>query len=421
MDIAKIFGNIVTENLGERPGFARRMVRIGCAAQHIKQELFPEPSLLPSQRYLVRICLRYIRKLLAAPGKSALVNLFMPCELLHAMNVNPMCTEGFSGFLSIGNCESACLQKAEEMGVPDTYCSFHKTLLGAAYTGLIKPPRFVASTNIVCDANYSTFNAIANHYSVPKFLIDVPDDAHESCVAYVTEQLSGFVAFMEDLLGRKMQPERLTAAISNTNRAVASNERFLTALETRYMPTTATNEMNKVLMSHILLGTNEAAEFYERLANDAKGGEITARKRILWSPVMPYGLKSMDEPFISSGSFQLLPTDLHFDAMTELDAQSPLESLAKRLVNNHFYRKTDKRADVLLRIAKRLRADGVVLFCHWGCKTAGGSAYMLRDALQGEGIPAVVLDGDACDRRNMSEGQFSTRLQAFFEILEGVA
>ena len=419
MDAVKFFGNTVTKNLNDHPVLTRSFMQMGYAAQQFMLGAFPDPSLLPSQQYAAQICMKYIRKPLAEPKKAALVNLFMPCEILHAMDVYPMCVEGFSAFLAAGNCDMVCLEKADEQGVPDTYCSFHRTLLGAVYAGLIESPRFVASTNIVCDANFSTFNAIAGHYQTPKFLIDVPGSDTEDAVAYVIEQLQSFTGFMEDLLGYRLCHERLEKAIVNTNRAVAAHERFLSALETRYMPTTATLEMYRLLTSHILLGTEEATVFYNRLANDAESCAVSSRKRILWCHVMPFGLSPMETSFGSDGAFQLLPTDLHYDSMFPIDPNRPLHSMARRLISNHFNGKIDKRLDALLTMARRLRADGVVLFCHWGCKASNGSAFLLRDAINDEGIPAIVIDGDACDRRNMSEGQFSTRLQAFFEMLGG--
>ena len=421
MDLIHFFGDTVTKHLYDHPAFTRNFVRLGYGAQQLMLNMLPNPSLLPSQQYAAKICLKYIREPMNAPERAALVNLFMPCELLHAMDISPLCAEGVSAFLSGGKCDTACLQKADEMGIPDTYCSFHKTLLGAVYTGLIRPPLFIASTNIVCDANFSTFNAIAAHCKIPKFLIDVPSDEHEDAVMYVTEQLSMFVDFMEELLGCNLSWERFMKAVANTNRSVASHERFLSALETRCMPTTATFEMYRLLTSHILLGTDETAEFYDRLASDAQGCEISSRKRILWCHVMPFGMDTMDAAFFSNGAYQLLPTDLHYDAMLPLDPQQPLHSIASRLVANHLNGRVEKRIDALLAMAKRLHADGAVMFCHWGCKASNGSAFLLRDALQSEGIPAIVLDGDACDRRNMSEGQFSTRMQAFFEMLEGTA
>lgn len=421
MDLIEFLGNTITKHLDRHPVFTRNFMRMGCAMQQMILCLFPDAALLPSQQYATRICLKYTRKPLYNPQKAALINLFIPSELLHAMDVYPLSIEGFSAFLAVINGTAACLQKAEEMGIPDTCCSFHKTVLGAVYADLIKPPRFAASTNLACDANFSTFNTIAEHCHIPRFLIDVPSEDNKEAVVYVAEQLANLVSFMEEMMSRRMRKDRLSKAIANTNRAVAAHERFLSAMETRYMPTAATQEMYRLLTSHVLLGLDEAAGFYERLANDAEACRPASRKRILWYHVMPFGVEAMETSFLANGSFQLLPADVNCDGMLPLDPQRPLYSMASRLVSSPLNGKADRRIDVLLAMAKRLHADGVVLFCHWGCKVSNGGAFLLRDAMQSEGIPTVILDGDACDRRNLSEGQFSTRLQAFFELLEGIA
>lgn len=421
MSIVDIFGNIVSGNLEKRPVLTREFVKLGYSAQQLMLHVNPNAAQLPSQQYAAQICMKHIRKPMCNPKSAALVNLFLPCELLHAMDISPMCAEGISAFLAGGKIEGVCLQRAEDMGVPDTYCSFHKTLLGAIHSGMLHPPRLVLATNTVCDANYSTFNAIAGYCDIPKYFIDVPSEDNKDAVEYVASQLEKMVRFMEEVLGRKMSGERLAGAVANTNRAVAAHERFLTELETRQMPTTATLEMYRLLTSHILMGTEEAATFYEMLASDASRCERGSKKRILWCHVLPFALEAMQPWFDEDGPYQLLPTDLHYDAVMRLDPQRPLYSMAKRLISNHLNGKVDRRIDAVLSMAKRLHADGAVVFCHWGCKASNGSAFLLRDALQREGIPTIALDGDACDRRNMSEGQFSTRLQAFFEVLEGVS
>jgi len=43
---------------------------------------------------------------------------------------------------------------------------------------------------------------------------------------------------------------------------------------------------------------------------------------------------------------------------------------------------------------------------------------MIRDTVAGYGIPFLELDGDCVDPRNYSEGQYRTRIEAFFEIME---
>ena len=43
---------------------------------------------------------------------------------------------------------------------------------------------------------------------------------------------------------------------------------------------------------------------------------------------------------------------------------------------------------------------------------------LVREKLAEMGVPLLVLDGDALDRRNDQDGQLKTRLQAFLEIVE---
>jgi benzoyl-CoA reductase/2-hydroxyglutaryl-CoA dehydratase subunit BcrC/BadD/HgdB len=69
-------------------------------------------------------------------------------------------------------------------------------------------------------------------------------------------------------------------------------------------------------------------------------------------------------------------------------------------------------------MSKKLRADGVVYFCHWGCKQTLGGAQFVKDYMESAGYPALILDGDGCDRGNINDGQMLTRMQAFLEMLE---
>jgi benzoyl-CoA reductase/2-hydroxyglutaryl-CoA dehydratase subunit BcrC/BadD/HgdB len=69
-------------------------------------------------------------------------------------------------------------------------------------------------------------------------------------------------------------------------------------------------------------------------------------------------------------------------------------------------------------MAQETNAEGVVVFTHWGCKTTIGASGLIRDALEADGIPVLVLDGDGCNPANSSDGQLVTRVEAFLEMLE---
>ena len=54
----------------------------------------------------------------------------------------------------------------EEAGIPETFCSYHKTMLGAALTGVMPAPLLIANTPLACDANQLSFRQLAGHYQV---------------------------------------------------------------------------------------------------------------------------------------------------------------------------------------------------------------------------------------------------------------
>ena len=69
-------------------------------------------------------------------------------------------------------------------------------------------------------------------------------------------------------------------------------------------------------------------------------------------------------------------------------------------------------------VANQLDVDGIIYFCHWGCKQTMGAAVNAKRKLEEMGFPTLVLNGDGGDRRNTSDGQILTRLDAFIEMLE---
>jgi benzoyl-CoA reductase/2-hydroxyglutaryl-CoA dehydratase subunit BcrC/BadD/HgdB len=93
--------------------------------------------------------------------------------------------------------------------------------------------------------------------------------------------------------------------------------------------------------------------------------------------------------------------------------------MARRVVETSFNGPAQRRIDSALQQAKAARADGVVVFCHWGCKQTLGLSQLAKQTMEANGLPTLVLDGDGCDARNVADGQMITRVNAFLEQLEG--
>ncbi|SMC68703.1 2-hydroxyacyl-CoA dehydratase subunit D [Papillibacter cinnamivorans] len=420
--VIETFGKTVGNFVIRSPGRALTLLKAGYEASGLQMRYLPDKRLLPHQKYIAVMNNRAIRLPLKNPERSAVVNVFLPCQLLHAMNVTPQFTEGLACYLNGAGSEQVFIACAESAGVPQTYCSYHKVLLGAAFSGVMPPPRFVASTSLACDANMGTFRAIAEHYKVPYFLIDVPSVYSEEAVNYVAGQLRDFASMLEDSMGEKLKEDRLRASIRSTNRSIQMYREYFKLLTDKYMPGDLTSEMYKVFPTHILLGTPEAERYFRLLLEDVKAAAPSrGEKRILWAHTIPFWQDSLRELLNFNERRQLLACDLNFDSMEEMDETKPYESMARRLLMNIVNGAEENRAGKLLEMAETLRADGVVYFNHWGCKHTLGGARLIREKLEEKGIPVLILDGDGCDRKNVNDGQMSTRLQAFLEILEAGA
>jgi benzoyl-CoA reductase/2-hydroxyglutaryl-CoA dehydratase subunit BcrC/BadD/HgdB len=418
MSAAEIFGNIVNKNYAAHPVFTRNVIRLGFGIQHALLRRKPDERHLPSQRYLAQISMESILSALKNPKNSALVNIFTPCEPLHAFGLHPLCAEGFSSYLTGGYSEKGFLEYAEQRGVPETFCSYHKAMIGAAESGVLPRPRMMITTSTVCDANISSFRRIARHFGLAEFVIDVPHRDSKDAAGYVAGQLKKMTAYMEDSLGRKMDKEKFARAVRNTNESLAFYRQFLNELETKAYPTSASLQMFNLLPAHILMGAEKTRRFFQMQAADIQNCAPSGAKRIFWSHVLPYYAQPLKSVFDFSDQYQLLVNDLCFDAMEEIDENDPYTGMARRLLRNTMNGEFSRKADAVARMCKKLHAQGAVLFCHWGCKQSSGGVFLLKKALEDAGVPSLILDGDACDRRNAQTGQMETRLQAFLEMLE---
>ncbi len=176
------FGKYIENTVVDSPEKARRMLLLGYQLFGMKLKCFPDKRLPLAKRKSAVYLNRTIRKVFEEPENIALVNIFMPCEILQAMGIVPMCAELFSSFINGAYCEKVFAEEAEREGISDTYCSFHKTLLGTAYLNLMAPPKAIINTSFACDANHLTFREMSSQLHVPHYYIEVPNEQSEASI-----------------------------------------------------------------------------------------------------------------------------------------------------------------------------------------------------------------------------------------------
>ena len=358
------------------------------------------------------------------PQSAVMVNIFMPCELMHAMGLQPMFPEGLAVYVACTACQHVFGEHAEEAGVPESFCSYQKTMIGMAESGVLPKPLLIANTTIACDANQLSFRRLSEFYGVPRVSIDVPSHTDDDAVSYVADQLRVLAAKLEELTGRKLDEARLRETIACSNRTLSKMRRYARLRAEVTQDTTMTGELCGLIATHCLLGREDSERYVDELietAERAPARSTTKRKRIFFIHTLPNWQDSLIRLLEQDGRCELVGCDMTLDYQGELDPNKPYESMARRLIDNVQNGPSIRRIRAAIANAKALNADGVILFCHWGCKQTMGMALLARQMLSDAGLPTLVLDGDGCDSRNVADGQMVTRISAFLEQLEGLS
>lgn len=428
MDPVALLGSWVDRSAPGRPDRARALLEAAYSVVALKGRLTGGRGVVAAQDRCNGAIASMVVDSLRHPETSCVVNIFLPCELLHAAGVAPMIPEVVSVYVACTRCAEGFCEHAEAAGVPESFCSYHKLMLGMEDTGVLGAPALVANTTLACDANQVSFRAMAEAAGVPHLVVDVPQGTSEEDVAYVADQLRDLAATLGDILGAEVDEDRLREVCRRSRRTLEGVRRYCALRSRCSLPTTLTSELCLLVCTHVLLGTEAAEGFVADMvaaaeAAAAEGPEPDAARRVprvFWLHTLPNWQGAMDRIFDGAAEAELVGNDMACDSLDVLDAldpERPFDFMARRLVFSTSNGPADRRVDAALARAFEAGADGAVLFGHWGCKQTLGLAGVAEKAFDDAGIPLLVLSGDGCDPRNAPSGQMVTRVGAFLESL----
>ena len=418
MEIARLYGGLVRKNLYSHPARAAWLTDKGLRLEsfrclHLGDKRIPLPY-----RQLNSRALSLVADALEHPASLAWTNIFAPVEILQCFGLTCASMECLSSFLSGFYLEDDLIDHALSEGIAPTLCSYHKTFIGAVDTGLVPLPRIAVTTSMVCDGNIGTFRYMEEKYHVPVFVVDVPHEDSGDARRYVSEQLRELTAMLEDLTGRHLDMDALKEALRSENRAKAHFLSYLDKRRFHAYPVTITLIVFQLFATHLNIGRPWVEEVFAAMDRDVENWPLSDEKRLFWVHLPPYAQPSLkawlnlgERAAITSGEFDL-------DYIEPLDPEHPYDSLARKMICNIYNGDFTRKAEGVASLVRRFDPDGVVQFCHWGCKQSFGSVMLLKERMRQLGKPMLILDGDAIDRRNCPDGQIRTRFEAFMELLE---
>ena len=418
MQVIDTFGHYVEKVCDSKPAVSRWMLKTGWKLQDARFRIAPDKRLQPADQYLAALMMDTMLMPLKKPDDCAIVSIFTPCELLQEVGLHPYNVEAFSCYLSATHTELGCIQQAENDGISETLCSYHKTFLGAADRGLLPKPRCIIYTNVTCDANMLTFRRLADLFQVPVFFLDVPMQQSDISVRYVEKQLHEMALFLEKVTGKKIDAERLSRRVARSKRTLENYQNYQHLRAGRNIPTDLVSPLYCAMTNNILLGTHAEEKYTRMLLQNVENAPLKTGKHIYWMHTIPYWSAATKDLLLFKDSFQIVGDELAEACEPDFDPENPYLAMAHRCVYNYLNGDISRRIEAGIRHAENAGADGVVWFNHWGCKHTLGGSQIAKRKFEAAGFPTLLLDGDGCDRSHGGEGQTSTRLGAFLEMLE---
>ena len=172
--IVDLFGATVADMVPDKPELARDLLIRAFEVKRFQTRHLPERRQLPSGRIGARVALEGVTGALERPDEAVFTSIFLPTEIFLAMGLRPLAAEALADFITGARAEEGFVRAAEQRGIPETYCSYHKVLLGAAAAKALVRPRLIANCSVACDANNTTFKWLAGELDRPHVYVDVP-------------------------------------------------------------------------------------------------------------------------------------------------------------------------------------------------------------------------------------------------------
>ena len=418
-NLIELFGNHIYKTAPTNPLSARKKLCFAFSTAGLMCKYFPTKKLLPSRQFMQWAAADSAITPLKTGKNSAIVSLYLPCEILHSMGISTLFPEALACYLAAARSEQIFIDTAEQNFVSQTMCSYHKAFIGMVETGVLPKPDFIINTTLACDANHLSFRRAAEHYNVPQYMIDVPYNYSSGAVDYVAKQIRDMVTFIEKQ-GYTFDEAQVTETIVNAKQSLKNFNDILALRANRSLSDEMTSQMLSVFATHVMLGTDNALKYSNDLKTELSAvPEGKKGVRLLWVHTLPYWQDALRDLINFTDRCEIVACDMVMDAMyCDLEETDPYRFMADRLVRNTVNGNGTNRINATLELAKKLNANGIIWYCHWGCKQTAGLSNIAKSTFESNGFPTLIIDGDGCNWNNVNDGQTVTRTEAFLELLE---
>ena len=396
------------------------------------------------------------------PAVWAMLNFYYGDPVLKAMDIEVVYPENYGAIAAATGAAQQYLERADAEGFPSHLCGYSLTTLGYAarmmkeLNGQIPPeaplggmprPLFLMSSAAICDARYKWFQALGRYMDAPVWTLEAPapgvkefflEGHYDRMVDLGVRHLRDFVAFVEGMVGRKMDWDKLdkTADLMiEINRVWHEVNELRKA---RPCPMHSRDFWSAMPAALFLAGDLEDSlrlyqDMYQEVKDRVTGGigAIPEEKyRLVFAELPPWHSLGFFDRLAERGwnfvieSFGYRPP-MPIDLSTVRD---PLERITRFSLQFFAgYYEDARKQNVLggafaypyLKYAREWKCDGAMLHPLISCRSASTHlpyvSNMLMERLK---VPSLSIEGDIVDLRLFNPEDALARAEPFEETME---
>jgi len=393
------------------------------------------------------------------PTAWCMVNWWGGDVILRAMDVACVYPEDYGAVCAAFGAASDYLARADSDGFPTHMCGYARNCLGYAAQmndlGEIPPeapmagmpkPTLLLSSGYFCDTRYKWFQALGRYLDAPLWVLEMPhpgvkenrmEGAREHDVNFLVAELREFTSFVEGLLGKKMDWDRLEKLVDDIIEMNRVWHQVNELRKARPCPMHSRDFWSSMPASlYTAADPEETAELYRKMYDEVKymvenkiGAIAEEKYRLAFAELPPWHSLGVFNQLAERGwNFVIESWAYHPPKPIDLSKVSdPLERIA-RLTYQYFsgyFEEAFKTANwwgyfayPYLEFAREYQCDGIVLHPLLTCRTATNHLMIVQNQLMKKlKVPSLVIEGDIVDLKLFDPADALMKAETFEETM----
>jgi len=396
------------------------------------------------------------------PTAWAMGNWWEADSIMKALDLEVVYPENYGTVCAAAGAAESYLNRSDAEGFPSHMCGYARNTIGytarmmkdlggeiplEAPMGGMPIPAVLVSRVAACDAGYKWFQSLGRYMDAPQFALDLPhpgvkelsmEGTYEHIITLIVEELREFVAFLEHLLGRKMDWDKLDEVVDYMIEICRVWHEANELRKARPCPMHSRDFWSAMPAAVFLMGDlQDSLERYKDMYSDVKSmvdnhiGAIDEEKyRLEFAELPPWhSLGFFDELAERGWNFVIESWNYHPPVPIDLSGVSdPLERVAKFSFQWFSARFPSALKDgeylgymayPYMEYTREYKCDGAFFHPLLTCRAATTHLPYVADMLLRRlRVPSMVIEGDIVDLRLFDPADALSKAEAFEETME---